>query len=490
MIIKKNQSEIEPYLQDASNFCGSAECVYIPESEEEISDLLIMLYSKGTPFTLSGARTSLTGASIPNEGVIISMEKFDKLIDIDESNKTATVMPNYTSAQLEYELKRYGLFYPPNPTEKNSSFGGNISTNASGSRTFKYGATRNWVEALEILLPQGDYIFIKRNAHFADGFNLDFSTNKRTYKLLLPDLNLPQVKNVAGIFCKKDMDLIDLFIGSEGTLGIVTKIQLKLIETPEKLLALLIFFDNEFKMLNFVDYVRQKSKTNFNVAFHSINDISARSIEFFDKFSLDLLNSKFKDIPLSAISAIWIEQEYSSENEDSIMNSWYSIINKYTSLFDYTWVALSETEHQKLRDFRHELPLKVNELLSRNRIRKIGSDIAVPDNHLHRFYFFLKNELEATKLPYMNWGHIGNNHFHANLLPQNDIQYQRGLIFLNKCLTKAIELKGTVSGEHGIGKIKKQHLKMMLGEKAIEDMKIMKKVLDPKLLLNRGNLFD
>jgi D-lactate dehydrogenase (cytochrome) len=172
------------------------------------------------------------------------------------------------------------------------------------------------------------------------------------------------------------------------------------------------------------------------------------------------------------------------------MNSWNSIINKYTSLFDYTWVALSETEHQKLRDFRHELPLKVNELLSRNRIRKIGSDIAVPDNHLHRFYFFLKNELEATKLPYMNWGHIGNNHFHANLLPQNDIQYQRGLIFLNKCLTKAIELKGTVSGEHGIGKIKKQHLKMMLGEKAIEDMKIMKKVLDPKLLLNRGNLFD
>lgn len=490
MITKKNKDEIEQYLKDASNFTGNADCVYIPENENDLIDIVKELYKKNIPYTISGARTGLTGASIPLEGAIISMEKFERLLDLDTLRKTALVQANYTIAQLENEIQTLNLFYPPNPTEKNSSLGGNVSTNASGSRTFKYGPTRNWISALKIVLPQGDTLSITRGTHFAIDEILEFSSDRQNYQLFLPYVKLLKVKNSAGIFCYKNMDLIDLFIGCEGTLGIVTEIELKLIDLPEKVLGLLIFFDDEIKMLDFVDDVRNKSRISFKELESQKENISARLIEFFDKNSLALLNKKYPDIPEYSKSAVWIEQEYICETEDCILNKWYSLIKKYTSLSDYSWIAMSESEHQKIREFRHELPLQVNEILSRYQIRKIGSDIAVPDDKMHYFYLFLKNELENLKIPYMNWGHIGNSHFHANVLPNNVSQYEQGLLFLDKCLKKAIGMGGSISGEHGIGKIKKKYLKMMFGEKAIEGMKNIKKSLDPKMLLNRGNLFD
>lgn len=490
MITKNNKDEIEQYLKDASNFTGNADCVYIPENENDLIDLVKELYKNNIPFTISGARTGLTGASIPLEGAIISMEKFERFLNLDTLHKTVLVQANCTIAQLENEIQTLNLFYPPNPTEKNSSLGGNVSTNASGSRTFKYGPTRNWISALKIVLPQGDILLIKRGTHFAKNFVLEFSTDSKNYQLLLPDIKILKVKNSAGIICYKNMDLIDLFIGSEGILGIVTEIELKLIDLPEKVLGLLIFFKDEKKMLDFVDDVRNKSRISFNGLKLQKESISARLIEFFDKNSLALLKAKYTDIPENSQSAVWIEQEYTTETEDSIMNGWYSLIKHYTSLYDNSWIAMSESEHQKIRDFRHELPLKVNEILSRNQIRKIGSDIAVPDDYMHYFYFFLKNELENLKIPYMNWGHIGNSHFHANVLPYNESQFEQGLLFLDKCLKKAIEIGGSISGEHGVGKIKKKYLKMMFGEIAIEGMKNIKKSLDPQMLLNRGNLFD
>ncbi|MFC2131523.1 FAD-binding oxidoreductase [Bacteroidota bacterium] len=491
MIIKTENDFLESYLKDASNFYGRASVLYIPENTDELKQAITDCYAKGLPITISGARTGLTGSAVPLNGAVISTEKLNRIIKTDVENETAILEPGVIISDFQEELKSNGFFYAPNPTEQNSSIGGNVGTSASGARTFKYGTTRNFVKRLKLFLSNGEELNLLREENYEKDGSLTIQTSEgSSYKLPVRDINMPEVKHAAGYFVRRNMDAIDLFIGSEGTLGVVAEIEVGIVKTPEKVLGGLVFFDNSDNMLRFVDYVRNESIINNKYAYYDNSNIASRLIEYFDNKSLDLLREKFSEIPENCAGGIWFEQEYAGKDEDAILDKWYEIIKKFTEYSDNTWIAMNDSEHKKLSEFRHELPLQVYELISKYKSIKIGTDSAVPAKYLSEYYHFLKSQLDESGLLYFLWGHIGNTHFHANILSKNDSELFKAKEIYKNCIGRALELGGTVSAEHGIGKMKKEYLLQMYGEGVINYMKQVKNILDKDNILGKGNLFD
>jgi D-lactate dehydrogenase (cytochrome) len=491
MITKTHRDEIIDYQKDASNYKGFCEEVLIPQTKQELIEAVTSAYNNNIPMTFAGAKTGLGGGCVPHEGIVISTEGLNNIIHIDYDNELTIVRPGVLRGDLEDELEHNGYFLPPNPTEKNSSLGGNISTNASGSRTFKYGSIRKYVESLSVILANGDEVHLHRGENIAESDSLQIrSLSNNIYKIPLPTYKLPKVKHAAGYFASDKLDAIDLFIGSEGTLGIVSDIVLRIEKKPESIFGAIIFFDNYDSLFKFVIEARERSRKNFYTPIEKLTEISARLIEFYDDQSLDLLRDSYAQIPDNALAAIWIEQEHSSENEDILLNGWYDLIKYHTSLADSTWMAMNEKEHREFREFRHLLPLTVIEILSKHDKKKFGTDSAVPDPHLKDFFHFIKKEIEKSGLKSAVWGHIGNSHFHANVMAKSEEEMKNAYTFFDNTMAEAIRLNGTISGEHGIGKIKKKYLLQMFGKEAIEQMKEIKLILDPKNLLGRGTLFD
>ncbi len=491
MIVKENREELETYLTDASNYAGDAEKLYIPENEEELINALKDCCNNRTPITLRGAGTGLTGASVPESGAIISMEKLNKIISIDTDNKIAKVQPGVIVADLQKELNQLGYFYPPNPTEKNSALGGNIAANASGSRTFKYGATRKFVQSMKIILANGDELLLDRNDPPVDSNKMMIeSCNGNNYEITLPDIQMPKTKHVAGFYIKRGMQPMDLFIGSEGVLGIVTEAELRFIKAPEKVLGGIVFFDDEERLLDFVIDLREKSRQKFEVNSADIEDIAARLIEFFDSNALDLLREFYPQIPDNSVGAIWFEQEYAQRHEDILLEKWMRYISGYSNLAGSTWIAMESHEHERFAEFRHTLPLQVNEIFLKSGLTKLGTDTAVPDEKLKDFYYFIKKSLINKGLNHIIFSHIGNTHIHANIFSKNQEERRIAEALFHEILKKSLDYGGTISGEHGVGKIKKDLLRQMFGDRTIGEMKQIKQTLDPYYLLGQGTLFD
>jgi len=491
MIVKDDKEILQSYLKDASNFQGNADAAYIPSDLQELTEIISDFYQEKKPFTISGAGTGLTGGRVPSEGVIISMERFNKILEIDYNQRLARVQSGVTLLELEEELKSKGYFFPPNPTEKNSSIGGNIANNASGSRTFKYGAYRYFVNELKVVLANGDILVLDEKSKTLKNNEITLVAHSgNIYKIPIDFLNLPDTKNAAGYYMVQGMRDIDLFIGSEGTLGVIAEVVLKILPEPEQVVGFMTFFENVDKMLNYVENIRNLSLINNKSDYRQVRGISARLIELFDKNALDLVRDKYPQIPKEAIACIWTEQELNAVNEDAVLNSWFSLIKDYTDLANDTWVSMNDKEHDKFREFRHSIPLKVVDTVAKNGFQKFGTDTAVPVDKFTEFYTFVVDKFNDSSLDYAIWGHIGNAHLHANLLPKTNKEFEKSKEIINLILSEAIRLKGTVSAEHGIGKLKKEFLPLMFGQKGVEAMKLVKNVLDPYYLLGRGNLFD
>lgn len=488
MIIKTKKDEIQNYLVDASNFKGKCDAVYIPFDKEELKKILKEANQQKIKITVSGAGTGLTGARVPEEGIVISTEKLNHIIEINTKENYVVVEPGVYLSHLLEESKKVDRFYPPDPTEKNCFIGGTVATNASGAKTFKYGATRNFVQELEIILADGDELYLKRGEFFADGNKLKLKTKSGKEILLeLPEINLPVTKNASGYFIKQNMDAIDLFIGSEGTLGVFSKIKLKILPYPERIISMVAFFNNEIDALRFINEARnityQSRKKNLK------DEIDALALEFFDGNSLKFLSFDFPNIPTNTSAAVWFEQEANLSNEDLLIEKWFNLISKYKVEEENIWFATSEIERKKLEEFRHAISWKVNDYISRNNFRKLGTDVAVPDNQMINFYNYLIELMSDSDIDYVLYGHLGNSHFHLNMLPKNENEFERGRELYRRICLKAIELKGTVSAEHGIGKIKTQYLIDMFGERTVNQMKSIKKQLDPNYILGVGNIF-
>ncbi len=433
-------------IEDASGFRGEAERVIAPASEAELLEIIAAASRDRIPITISGARTGLTGGCVPQGGWAVSLEKFRRL---EICPGRAIAGPGVSLDALQLEAARSGQFYAPDPTERTASIGGTIATNASGSRSFRYGSTRSHILGLRVALMDGRVLDLRR------GDKIDFK---------VPELPLPNTtKNTAGYPLAPGMDWIDLFTGSEGTLGVVTEAELQLLPAPADVLAGIVFLISDGAALDVVDAWRRIP--------------GLRMIEYFDANSLDFLRPHYPEIPARAAAALLIEQE------DGDIDFWADHAP------EDSWFAASDRDRERFRQFRHALPELVNDTMRRRGFMKLGSDYAVPLSRNREMLAYYHAELMRHQLEYVIFGHIGDAHVHVNILPRSPAEFEAGRHLMLDFAKHAVSLGGTVSAEHGLGKRKAHLLALQYTPEQIESMKQVKRRLDPRWLLNCGNLF-
>ncbi len=481
MIIKNKKEEIITYLEDTSNIQGNSSLLYLPKNREEILAAVNDCVNRKIVFTVSSGRTGTTGGCVPFQGAIISMGNLRNIINIDKDNNFIELECGVPLENLEKEANRYSLTLRAAPTESLALIGGAIATGASGVRGFGYGSIRNYVAEIDVCLTTGDVIRIKRGEIKALKRIFNFEYNGKKFKFRLPSYNLPKVKSQAGYFIKDDMDLIDLFIGSEGTLGIILSCKIILQKIPVNIFDGLIFFKKERNALCFINEIKDLKRKRL---------LFPASLEFMDINSLDMLKSEYSFIP-QAEAGVYFEQEVEDEKDyGGLIEKWQRLIEVNGGLMDESIIADTSKDRKKIFEFRHKLPQMINEFLRQNNQIKTSTDIAVPWQKFEEMYFFYKEQAKQSGLSYVNFGHIGESHLHFNFLPKNGRENLKAKTYMEMFCRKAVFLGGTVSAEHGIGKLKKPYLKIMYKEEVLKSMASLKKIFDPYCLLGLDNIFE
>ncbi|MDR1434189.1 FAD-binding oxidoreductase [Candidatus Endomicrobiellum devescovinae] len=492
MIVKKDKDIIQNYFEDNSGVRGSnADFVAIAEKEEDIPVFLKEMSAKKIPITVAGALTANTASGLAFGGVVLSLEKLNKIGEIkkiDESHALITVQAGARVSDIKAKTYSEGWLYPPDPTEKNAFIGGNIATNASGGRGFKFGVTRDYVKALKVAFADGSIAVIERGKYFADkNGNMIFDTNKGKKKITLPKYVLPNIKNAAGYYNQPQADLTDILIGSEGTLCVFIESVLKLIPHFKEVFGGIIFFDDRNKAYEFVKRIKSISKRAKSENLK--NSINAMSLEYFDKNALFLIKDDYPIIPENAEAGIMFEQDVYEDNSDILMEQWIKEIEDNGINLEKVWFASNLSDMEKFRVFRHKIPEKVNEIVKKNKIPKVGTDFAVPDGKLSTIIDFCEQEFKNTGVLNLTFGHIGENHLHANIIATNECEYEECRKMYIRIAQKVVELGGTVSAEHGIGKLRHAFLAKMLGEEGFKELAQFKKSLDTNGILGVDNIF-
>ncbi|MGP8243302.1 MAG: FAD-binding oxidoreductase [Bryobacteraceae bacterium] len=445
------------YLEDASGYRGHAERLIVAGDEAAVAAALREAASARVPVTIAGAGTGITGARVPFGGWVLSLEKHNR-IEIGQGE--ATVGAGALLGDLHAAAQRSGQFYPPDPTETSASVGGTIATNASGSRSFRFGSTRRWLRALRVVLADGAV------REFERGQAVDFDPGT------IPPPGA--TKNTAGYPLRPGMDWVDLFAGSEGTLGAIAAARVGLLPMPPALLGGVIFFGDDESALDAVDAWRATPRL--------------RMLEYFDRASLDLLRNRFAEIPKRAAAALAIEQDLDSE-EDAEIDAWLERVEAADAFADESWFALSAADRERFRKFRHTLPELVNDTVRRAGALKMNTDYAVPLARNREMLAYYRRRLEE-EFPgrYVTFGHIGDAHVHVNLF-SDPADPKRATDLLVEFARHAVTLGGTVSAEHGLGKRKAHLLGLQYTPEQLEAMRAVKRRLDPLGILGRGTLF-
>ncbi|UWX57060.1 FAD-binding oxidoreductase [Chlorobaculum sp. MV4-Y] len=484
MNFKNEPAAIAGFLEDTSNLKnGWTPGVFFPETLEEVAALLRNAHADGRRYTIAGNGTGTTGARIPFGDHVIAMQKLDSIGEVERTGDGRALLRVEGGALLQNVQSKAaaaGWIYPPDPTEKTCFIGSTISNNSTGSRSLKYGPTRNHVQALKVALPQGDILDIERGQYIADAeerFHLDLPIAGRV-AFRIPDYQIPATsKHNAGYWSKPGMDLIDLFIGSEGTLGVILEATLLLQPAPERVIACLAWFQSEEELLDFVGKARAGN-----------GGVSPRALELFDRRALEFLRQSYPEIAKETAGAIYFEEETTAEHEDTCLEAWLELMEQCGSPVEQSWAALDAEGLQKLRDFRHQLPVLVNEWLSRQSESKVSTDMALPDERFADLFRLYRDTCDREGFTYIIFGHIGNAHLHLNILPRNHEEFVRAKTLYRQLVSEVLAMGGTLSAEHGIGKLKSEYLVQMYGRKGIMEMVRVKKAFDPYLVLNIGNM--
>ncbi|MCX6344572.1 MAG: FAD-binding oxidoreductase [Armatimonadetes bacterium] len=482
------------YLSDESRRFGTARSISFPKSEAEVIQVIKDIRSQGETITTQGARTGIVAGAVPFGGHILNLSQMNAIGEItpDEASgeHRITVEPGATLDEIRAKIAPTSLFFPPDPTETTATIGGMTACNASGAKTYFYGSTRNWITSLRAVLADGDTLTLKRGENFAQGRHFSLTTEQgQTIAGPLPSYEQPKVKTAAGYYVADNMDIIDLFIGMEGTLGVITEIELRLIPRPKSIQALTVFLPNEDSAIKLVRALRGEGSV---------------AIEFFNSDALDLLrhikteSSAFENIPAlkdSFNTAIYTE--FHGESDDDLEAAVMRVMEAATALGgsdEDTWYATTDREMEPLKAFRHAIPEAVNLIIAERKktcpeITKLGTDMAVLDDQLETSLAMYDHGLQQSGLQSVIFGHIGNNHLHVNILPRSMEEYEQGKALYLSWAQLIVALGGSASAEHGIGKIKAPFLQLMYGDKGIAQMRALRKLFDPKTTLNPGNLF-
>jgi D-lactate dehydrogenase (cytochrome) len=505
-------------LRDESRRTGHADGIAFPVSATDVCDVLKYADGKGMAVTVQGARTGVAGGAVPDGGLVLSLERMDRILGVrfdDAGQALIRVQPGLKLSALRNALEGGAVdqsdwsdtsretltcllgerwMFTPDPTEASATLGGMVACNASGACSFAYGATREHVQSLVVALADGDVIELERHVAFARGLHFELTTRGgRKLAGELPKYAMPDVKNASGYHVQPDMDLMDLFIGSEGTLGVIVEMELILHPRPPVTWGVMCFLGDEVHALDLVEWSR-------NSAQHG----TARpvAVEYFDHNVLEMLRqARQAGTRLPVLKPAWRQAvyiEYSAATEEKAAALGTAVahwLSARSISADDSWVAAREDDLARLKAFRHAAPEQVNlRIAERQRIHpgltKLGTDLAVPDAYLRSIMAMYRHDLAEARLEYVIFGHIGNNHLHVNILPRDADEYEKGRALYEAWARQVVAWGGSVSAEHGVGKLKTSLLLVMYGLDGVAQMRAVKKVFDPDGRLNPGDLFE
>ena len=429
------------YSYDATNQKYLPDAVVFPKSSSEISNILRLANKEGFPVVPRGAGSGFSGGSLPVEGgVVVSLERMNKILKIDADNLIAIVEPGVVTGELQWAVEDLGLFYPPDPSSlKFCTIGGNVAECAGGPRAVKYGVTKDYVLGLEVVLPTGDII----------------NTGAQT------------LKDVVGY------DLTKLMVGSEGTLGIVTKIILKLLPLPEAAKTMLAVFSD----------MRDAATTVSNII---SSRIIPSTLEFMDKNSISCVDDySSMGLPTDVEALLLIEVDGAKELVENQAETIKKICLDNGAR--EVRIAGDKREVKQLWQVRRA----ISPALAKLKPNKINEDIVVPRSKIPDAIIGVKEIAKKYNLTNANFGHAGDGNIHVNIMidKSDKDEFEKAEKAVKEIFELVLDFGGTISGEHGIGISKMPYIGMELSQPAIEVMKKIKQVLDPKGILNPGKIF-
>lgn len=430
------------YSYDGTPMLGhKPDAIIMPETTQQISDLMKLANKEKFAVVPRGSGTGLSGGAIAVENsIIVLMHKWNKILEIDEENLTAWVQPGVKTYDLHQAVEEKGLFYPPDPgSQKICTIGGNVAENAGGLRGLKYGVTRDYVMAVEMVLPNGD-VFINGGKN---------------------------VKDVAGY------NLRDLIVGSEGTLGIFTKVLLKLLPKPKSSKTLLAFFPSLYD------------------AAKSVSDIIASHIipctmEFLDSTTIKCVEDFAKiGLPTDVEALLLLESDGHPAQVDDEAQTMRDILQKNNA--SDIKIAQTAEEADQLKTARRA----AFSALARVKPTTILEDATVPRSNLAPLIQKVSELAKKYNLLVGNFGHAGDGNMHPTVLTdeRDKEELERVEKFFDELYDETIKLGGTITGEHGVGLAKKKYLSKLIEAPAMRMMQDIKKAVDPHNILNPGKIF-
>ncbi len=430
------------YSYDATaNFQALPDLILSPGSTEEIQAIIKICSEYRIPIISRGSGTNLAAGTVPTSGgVVLLFNRMNQIIEVDEENLTITVQPGVITREVNALVEPKGLFYPPDPSSMNiSTIGGNVSENSGGLRGLKYGVTRDYVKGLEIVLPNGE--LLKTGGKLA--------------------------KDVAGY------DLTSLYVGSEGTLGVITEITLSLIPSPETKRTLLAFYDS----------LEDAAETVSSII---AAKIVPATLEFMDKGTIETVEDFMNiGLPIDCEAMLLIEQDGDPlvvEKDIALMHQ-ICMEKKAKS----TQIAQTEVEAENLRVARR-VALSA---LARKRPTTILEDATVPRSEIANMVKAIQRIAEKYNLLICTFGHAGDGNLHPTCLTdaRDEEEMHRVEAAFSEIFEVAIQLGGTITGEHGVGEMKSPYLEWKIGASGIDVMRNIKQSLDPYNIMNPGKIF-
>ncbi|WP_339215526.1 glycolate oxidase subunit GlcD [Ornithinibacillus sp. FSL M8-0202] len=437
-----SRTSLLTYSYDATpGFQSFPDAILSPRNTEEVSNIVKLCNENNIPITPRGSGTNLSAGTTPlHGGVVILMKHFDNILEIDEENLTVRTQPGVITKTLIEAVEAKGFFYPPDPSSmKISQIGGNINENSGGLRGLKYGVTRDYVMGLEIVLPNGEVIHT--------GGKL--------------------AKDVAGY------DLTSLFVGSEGTLGIVTEATLKLIPKPETKKTMLALYQD-------LDAAAR------SVSAIIANRIIPATLEFLDQPTLKAVEDFAQiGLPTNVKAVLLIEQDGSKREVDQDMEKITTICRNNDAV--EVQLASSAEEAEALTTARRS----ALSALARLRPTTILEDATVPRSEIAKMVNAIQQIAKRYDVNICTFGHAGDGNLHPTCLTdiRDEEEMKRVEKAFEEIFIKAIELGGTITGEHGVGAMKLPYLHLKVGEAGIEVMRNIKEAIDPNHIMNPGKIF-
>jgi glycolate oxidase len=438
--VHTDADKLAAYARDESDTgVFPPDVVVFAESAADVSTVFRLCQTHKVPVTPCGARTGKSGGSLPlYGGVALSLERMNRILDVSTEDMIAVLQPGVITGDLMKAVEEKGLFYPPDPNSwEFCSMGGNVAENAGGPRALKYGVTRDYVIGLEWVLPSGEVMRVGRKT----------------------------IKGVAGY------DLVGLFVGSEGTLGVATEITVQLIPLPKKVQTALILFPSVLHAARAVSAVLAAG-------------LLPRTLELLDDVSIRAVDGRGFRFPAGSGAAILAEVD--GNNEESLLLELAGLGEICTQEGALeTMLAQSEEQRQNLWAARRVLSTALRAL----KPHKISEDIAVPRSQIPVIIEKLKDLGEELGLTVATYGHAGDGNLHANILFDSPADRPRVDRAVERMLEMTVELGGTITGEHGVGYAKREYLSLEQAPALIELQRQLKRLFDPAEVLNPGKLF-